>query len=654
MAGVGGSKPEVRLLRSSAGLFALGLSVCLAVLPVALAQRVWGAESKMSAGTGANDYAEVATASRGLPGTIVNNSLQARIYGARSLGGGVRLYPLKPGHSSPAYARALFLLPAQFKPLPGSNGVVFLQQLAWKDLTQLKVVAVEEDDCIIIAADGKVLGGTAKPVTDFVPQGQGLSPETETERYERHHELAVSTGGGTSALPPPAAVLRPCGCLNPCNIPSTIGINLGPVMSQASEFPFNDVFKTARLIDGRHDGDASYVMCAGLDGHYPAGTYTVKWQGTGHVALVGDGKDAITQASDPEWHGMQVAVNPTDQGLKLVVTGSSPKDPIRDIHVYFPGMEKDGIFARKFLKFVQPFSVLRFADWGATNNSPVKAWEERSHVDDPLWSTNKGVPLEVMIELCNASNKNGWFCIPARADDRYVAAFAQMLRDKLKGSLSAYVEYANEVWSPELAPGQYARQAAKAENLTPEQFYARRAVHIGDICHSILGTRAIPVLSSKFTDPAASDAALAFEQAYKHVAALAIAPYFGINPATYPGGAQAIDRMDVHTLELALTSALASNLELVKEQIAVAQKYRLPVVAYAGGQQLTPQAGDPVMKALFANIDQDPAMARLYDTYFHNWFSAGGFLFMHGFIPASELDRPKHDVAVQYAAATTH
>src|SRR5438105_777373 len=79
-----------------------------------------------------------------------------------------------------------------------------------------------------------------------------------------------------------------------------------------------------------------------------------------------------------------------------------PDDPVRDVHVWMPGFEKaDSPFHPLFVERLKPFEALRFMDWQATNNSPVRAWAERATADDARWSTPKGLPVEVLVDLAN-------------------------------------------------------------------------------------------------------------------------------------------------------------------------------------------------------------------------------------------------------------
>ena len=72
-------------------------------------------------------------------------------------------------------------------------------------------------------------------------------------------------------------------------------------------------------------------------------------------------------------------------------------------------------------------SLLRFMDWQSTNNNPTQSWGERALPSHQFWmDERRGVPLEVLLALANVLGADPWLCIPHRADDAYVTAFAQV------------------------------------------------------------------------------------------------------------------------------------------------------------------------------------------------------------------------------------
>lgn len=58
-----------------------------------------------------------------------------------------------------------------------------------------------------------------------------------------------------------------------------------------------------------------------------------------------------------------------------------------------------------------------------------------------------GAPYEVMIDLCNTVNANGWFNIPFAADDDYITQGSTLWKNTANANLIETNEYSNEVWN---------------------------------------------------------------------------------------------------------------------------------------------------------------------------------------------------------------
>ncbi|HNW52607.1 MAG TPA: T9SS type A sorting domain-containing protein, partial [Prolixibacteraceae bacterium] len=101
-------------------------------------------------------------------------------------------------------------------------------------------------------------------------------------------------------------------------------------------------------------------------------------------------------------------------------------------------------------------------DWGATNNwghdnswtcddgpedTILTRWDERSKMTNYTWATNKGVPYEMMCDLCNSLGKDLWVCVPHCASDEYIREMATLIKGRLNANLKIYVEYSNEIWN---------------------------------------------------------------------------------------------------------------------------------------------------------------------------------------------------------------
>lgn len=440
-----------------------------------------------------------------------------------------------------------------------------------------------------------------------------------------------------------------------------IGMNLSGVVDWATEWPLVDIFKSSRSwvkLDWQSAADdAAYrfdargnpllkpgqavqtLMVREIGGHYPAGVYVITYRGKGKIALPpSDAKQVIRTLPGR----IEVQVEPGDGGIILQITESAPNDPLRDIHVWMPGFENaKSPFHPLFLERLKPFRTLRFMDWQQTNNSPVKRWAERARLTDARYATAKGVPPELLIDLANTLNANPWFCMPHEADADFVRNFALLVKQRLKPNLKVYIEYSNEVWNSQFAQARYALQQGKQRNLGPSDFesqlryYSQRSVEVFKIWEAVFGARSkerlVRVMASQSANPWVSEQVLGWKNAAQHVDALAIAPYFG-NDFGSPQTQDAVTKMSMGQLMDALDKEIGGkNREWIQQQVAVARKHRVRLVAYEGGQHLVGVAGaenNQPLTDLFIAANRHPRMYDLYQKHLGIWFQSGGDLYM--------------------------
>lgn len=159
------------------------------------------------------------------------------------------------------------------------------------------------------------------------------------------------------------------------------------------------------------------------------------------------------------------------------------------------------IFNPDWLAVIGDVETLRFMDWMFTNNSDQVEWADRPRPDDYTWAA-RGAPLEVMLELADITGAEPWFTLPHGADDDYMRRFAQMVRDRLRPDLRAWVEYSNEVWNWQFTQADWANQRGNARWSGGEaawvQMYALRAtgmIHIWNDVFADQRERLVRVLS---------------------------------------------------------------------------------------------------------------------------------------------------------------
>jgi chitodextrinase len=525
-----------------------------------------------------------------------------------------------------------------------------------------------------VTRGGVHVGGTsALSFTD-----SGLSPSTAYS----YSVTAVDAAGNISA--PSAAASATTLAQAGGNAASPLGTNLTAVRDWSQEWTFVDAFRASRpwisggglngsFDDGRAvatDADgwvsslaagqvARTLLFWDLNGRYPAGTYVVRYDGEGTLAYQGA---ASKVSGTPGRDVLQVA--PANGGIILNITATNPANPLRNIRVLMPGGICEGepfshaadaaacplgayrsfeehyasiVFHPKFLERLRAYRVLRFMDWGETNDSTQSAWAGRAKPGDARWSTGKGVPVEVMVDLANRLGADAWFTLPHLADDGYVTAHASLVRQALRADLKAYLEYSNEVWNSQFAQAGYAESRGLALGLSANafeaqmRFYSRRSVEVFDLWSAAFGdaVRLVRVMASQAANAWVSGEILDYQGARLKTDALAIAPYFGGSLGTSLSTASLTLDQLFGTLQ---SASLPEALGWIRDQAAVASARSLPLIAYEGGQHLAGVAGlenNAALNSLFDAANRDPRMGALYRSYLDAWKAAGAQIFVH-------------------------
>lgn len=444
---------------------------------------------------------------------------------------------------------------------------------------------------------------------------------------------------------------------------TAIGINISGVADWSTEIPFVDVFKMSRSWIAQREGaawgqggplkltpegwvaslepgqSADTVIFA--DGkHYPTGQYVLLYEGQGEWAIGANSATIVSQAPGR----MVLDVPSKGGGIWLQIRKTDPANPIRNVRLILPGFEatyQKQPFHPKFLSLMSQFKVIRFMDWGQTNNSPVKEWADRSTPQLATQTTEKGVALEHMIALANQLKRDPWFTIPHQASDDYVRQFAQMVRDRLDPNLKPHVEYSNEIWNSIFGQTRYAQERGRTLGLSDNDFqatlryYSQRSVEIFKIWDQVFGdqkSRVIHVLASQSANPWTGEQVLTWQDAYKHADVYAIAPYIDGGELSDPNQADAITRMTPEQVIDRLFAGLRSDVKSkIAQNAALAQKHGLKLVAYEGGTHLTsgqmPADKEPQITALYTGVNRHPRMRELYREYLATWQAAGGGLF---------------------------
>lgn len=481
-----------------------------------------------------------------------------------------------------------------------------------------------------------------------------------------------------------------------------------------------------------HYRSVATLLFGGNGGAYPSGQYTVTYLGTGTLeygldavkdaALSQPGRDVVNvRASDA---GLLLRITATDphrtgdylRQIRVIPPGGiCADDPFAYAsaatacqprsYTPFTALDDRQRFHPLFLHDLRPFRAIRFMDWLRTNTSQLVDWAERPRLSDARWSSRNGVPVELTLELATALQADPWVNIPAQASDDYVVQFARLARAQLPAGLRIYLEYANEVWNDQFAAAAWVqRQALQRwpdQPGGPSPFtrrinaYGKRTAEICALWKREWGderSRVVCVMGGMSANPWVAEQALqcplwAAENGGHACAetmdALAIAPYFGahLGLSRWAGSVAAWTGQPDGGLGLLFQELTAGDilgdpkalaLPAVYRQIAahraIADRYRLALLAYEGGQHLVgvgPAQNDERLTRLFVAANRSAAMGALYGDYLDGWRQQGGQLFMHfasvgrytryGSWGAKEYQTqdgaPKYDALLRFGAA---
>lgn len=483
----------------------------------------------------------------------------------------------------------------------------------------------------------------------------------------RHHALSLITNSTVDSQPAIATTN-----LAQPTLPPMIGINLSGIADWSTQWCFVDVFKTSRDWVSQQEGaewgkggpikltadgwvaslapgqTVETVMMINTN-RYPSGQYTLLYEGEGKLGFGLDNAKIVSQTPGR----MVVDVKPSNDGVFLQIRETNPNNPIRNIRFIMPGFEQTyqtQPFHPLFLERIARFRALRFMDWMSTNNSPIVNWAERSTLTSPRYAGDRGVPLEVMIQLANTLKIDPWFTIPVKASDDYVRQFATLVRDRLDPSLKAHIEYSNELWNTMFTQQQYVGQQGLARKLDTNDYTAsiryasERSVEIFKIVEQVFGAstskRVVRVLAGQAANTWTGEEMLGWKDAYKHTDAYAIAPYFyganldsngdsDLNDATR---VDAILRMSEDQIIDNLLQGMETKIKpLLETNRKVTKQYGVALYAYEGGPHLTayqfPADKSDRLTDLYARVNRHPRMREVYRAYLAQWKQSGGALF---------------------------
>ena len=469
---------------------------------------------------------------------------------------------------------------------------------------------------------------------------------------------------------------------------SPLGINTNEAMDIDASVPFIDLFRLAapfnesrpwltkgKVIYDQHGWPSELVNGAQAGTRFinnipaksiPSGIYTVTYKGRGKIRYGGNVK--LIRHS-PNRDLIRIVANKEQRiTATLTITETDKRNYIRDLQVLMPGgickgqpmhrvdsatecnkrpfisfasHHKSLIFNPDYLDFMKDFRVIRFMNMAGITRNNISSWNNRPKVTDATWGGKegvRGVPLEIMVELANKLNVDPWFNIPHRADNNYITQHARAVKGHLKPSLKAYIEYTNEAWNGLFSQAHYIQNRGQHLGLDANRtyagfkYYSKRSVDVFKIWEGVFGNnhRLVRVMGGMTTNTSMTHMLLGYQDAFRHVDALAIAPYFH---ATQNAMKRVKSVNDVFKLLKSPNNkySIPKTMQVVKHQADIVKKYGIDLVAYEGGQHLVQykthantEGSNPYLIA----ANKDHRMAKLYYDFLKGWKDAGGKMFV--------------------------
>jgi len=378
-----------------------------------------------------------------------------------------------------------------------------------------------------------------------------------------------------------------------------------------------DLAKQADLWRDNGPGKPQTAFVYWKTGFPPPGSYTAVWTGSGSIRF------DFVNISRTTSNSVTFTINP--QGVMMTKIGEVSSLTI------LPDDAEPSTFHPEYLKSLEPFSVLRFMDWGKTNTTRDVAWSDRTTPD--MQSGETAVPLEHMIELSNILNADPWFCMPHTASDDYIRKYAQMVKADLHPDATIYVEWSNEVWNAQFGVYNWVKSRSGGNDLGHSDFYAtwaERSINTFRIWREVFAGeehRIVRVAATQLQNPDVGN---------KYTSALngefdAFAPsgYVGLKNSRIPVGATSDTLIDMLLESIPRDNAGWYQAHADRAAIwsaALGRKIRL--ITYEAGQHLSPNGDDRVhWYQAYLEAQVSP---RMFDVYIANiaaFDAAGGDLF---------------------------
>ena len=162
---------------------------------------------------------------------------------------------------------------------------------------------------------------------------------------------------------------------------------------------------------------------------YRAGKYVVLYDGEGKLGYSGE---ASLVSSAPGRDVVNVA-SPGSEGIMLMITQTDPNHTgnyIHNIRGMRPRVVTDGrqCLSSRVSEFAAKISRDSFHAMARDRQRwrDSLSWASRPQLTDGGWGGANGVPVEVALELCNATGADCWLNVPHQATDDYITQMARV------------------------------------------------------------------------------------------------------------------------------------------------------------------------------------------------------------------------------------
>ena len=235
-----------------------------------------------------------------------------------------------------------------------------------------------------------------------------------------------------------------------------------------------------------------------------------------------------------------------------------------------------------------------------------------------------------MVKLANILNRDPWFNIPHAADDNLVRRYANYVSHNLRPNLKAYIEYTNEAWNTVFMQTHYTKQMGhklrldKDPNQAGYKYYSQRSVEIFKIFEQAFrGTqRLVRIMGTWSANRYMTPVVMEHKNAYQHVDAMAIAPYFFVHKKALGGVSSVPSVFSLLRDDKKNPYSMNNSYKMIGKQMELAKKYNVKLIAYEGGQHLT----DPSARSTKSNpnrfligANRAHPMEKFYIEFLQNW-----------------------------------